>query len=844
MPTPSIVCLLLLIALLRALRGPRIGALAGLLHAWWLAPAGVVTPCIALGIILLAPQMPDMFAGMADGADGQGWWRLGRGLGCASGVLGLASWYWTRAGLNAEAGQDDRDAPYDPALAGATPFWDWFKAGYHQAPRWAALPAALMAISPPVLAWLHPSLNLPYHFGAAAVSLAIFLASVLPFTIYRRANVAAALVPLALWFVLLLTMPDGTRPWWIAIATVTVLLVLAYVAQRRDWVPKHIPKWIWRYPPLGLIAGAPLGWPVGILVLTAAAVACYASDTWPLVVPALFRAPSAAMVALGLVAGPFALGLIVVRSLAFPWRAWAALPGGRTAKLLVGTAGFVWLVFATPTGLEQLLSPKLYEIHLIDSSLPLPPLPGLREALARWRDAQINTCGHPREAPLPVIIAAAEGGASRAAVWFLSAAAMLDDDKHTAGRFGQYLFAISGVSGGSLGAVTYLQALNVDRANHASPCHGPRPDTMSAGLGTMVTSDPLSPALAGFFLNDALMRLLPLHRVWGNYNDRAVMLEYGFQRNWVDWWPKSQAGQGWTTSREGFVSLRESLGDLAPHLFLNGTDVDNGRRLITSTVRFDPADQEFPLAEDLLGRFGFDVAAATAVTNSARFPLLSPPGRIAGRQVIDGGYFDNYGSRTADDLVLAIERIGKANGWNLVPIVVLVTNDADTAQYDLPRFAASCLQPYPSLPDADAPPASAEVAGNDNLNANSLKLHQTLAARGEAARSPTIEGGAPVIGLIATRGAHGVDGLQILRRRLCHPDDPGKNRLIHIALPRPGAGDAAPMNWVLNEAAGRFMLSEAPAIWFNDNQARLLADILDEILSASNNRRWEKEAVE
>jgi hypothetical protein len=119
-----------------------------------------------------------------------------------------------------------------------------------------------------------------------------------------------------------------------------------------------------------------------------------------------------------------------------------------------------------------------------------------------------------------------------------------------------------------------------------------------------------------------------------------------------------------------------------------------------------------------------------------------------------------------------------------------------------------------------------------------------LAARGEAARSPTIEGGAPVIGLIATRGAHGVDGLQILRRRLCHPDDPGKNRLIHIALPRPGAGDAAPMNWVLNEAAGRFMLSEAPAIWFNDNQARLLADILDEILSASNNRRWEKEAVE
>jgi hypothetical protein len=842
-PTPSIVCLLLLIALLWSLRGPRIGALAGLLHAWWLAPAGVVTPCIALGIILLAPQMPDMFAGMADGADGLGWWRLGRGLGCASGVLGLASWYWTRAGLNAEAGKDDRDAPYDPALApagAAPPFWEWFKAGYHQAPRWAALPAALMAISPPLLAWLHPALHLQPQFIAAAVSLAIFCASLLPFTIYRRAHVAAALVPLALWFVLMLTMADGTRLCWIRLAMVTALLVLAYVAQRHDWVPKHIPAWAWRYPPLGLIAGAPLGWPVGLLVLAAAAAACFASDTWPWIVAASFQAPSVALVALGLIVGPFAVGLSLCRALAFPWGTWAALPGGRTAKLLIGTAGFLWLVFATPVWIEQWLSPNLYEIRAAGT---LPSRPGLQEALARWRTAQIDICEHPREAPLPVIVAAAEGGASRAAVWFLSAAAMLEDDNYTAGRFGQYLFAISGVSGGSLGAVTYLQALKADRANGGSPCRGPRPATLAAGIGTMVDSDPLAPALAGFFLNDALMRLLPMHRLWSGYNDRAVMLEYAFQRDWAGWWPRSEAEEGRAASRESFVSLRRDLGDLAPHLFLNGTDVDNGRRLITSTVAFGRAVKEypeavFPLAEDLLQRFGHDVPAATAVTNSARFPLLSPPGRIPGRQVIDGGYFDNYGSRTADDLVLEIERIGKANGWNLVPIVVLVTNDADTAADDLPRYAVSCEQLFPLLPDAGAPSDSAEDA-RDEAKADALKQHQALAARGEAARSPTIEGGAPVLGLIATRGAHGVDGLQILRRRLCDPNDPGSNRLIHIALPRPGAGDAAPMNWVLNEAAGQFMRDEAPKTAFNEHQAGLLARMLPRTAGGSGGRRWD-----
>jgi hypothetical protein len=118
-----------------------------------------------------------------------------------------------------------------------------------------------------------------------------------------------------------------------------------------------------------------------------------------------------------------------------------------------------------------------------------------------------------------------------------------------------------------------------------------------------------------------------------------------------------------------------------------------------------------------------------------------------------------------------------------------------------------------------------------------------LAARGESGRSPTIEGGAPVPGLIATRGAHGVDGLQIPRRRLCDPTNPNKSRLVHIALPEPGTGDAAPMNWVLNENAGQFMMDRAPAIRFNHDQASLLRRILDEILSAPTDKRSRKDAM-
>jgi hypothetical protein len=94
---------------------------------------------------------------------------------------------------------------------------------------------------------------------------------------------------------------------------------------------------------------------------------------------------------------------------------------------------------------------------------------------------------------------------------------------------------------------------------------------------------------------------------------------------------------------------------------------------------------------------------------------------------------------------------------------------------------------------------------------------------------------APILGLAATRSAHGRDALNIVKRDFCKaqtnaPGEP-RTRMIHVAMPRPdkGKGETAPMNWVLNPAACNFMLNKAPWLDFNLNQARKLDGTLSAI---------------
>jgi hypothetical protein len=74
-----------------------------------------------------------------------------------------------------------------------------------------------------------------------------------------------------------------------------------------------------------------------------------------------------------------------------------------------------------------------------------------------------------------------------------------------------------------------------------------------------------------------------------------------------------------------------------------------------------------------------DVPLSTAATNSARFPVISPPGAVRNAKdnvidrIVDGGYIENYGAITAMELAVAVNAVQR----ELAPFVLIISNDPD-----------------------------------------------------------------------------------------------------------------------------------------------------------------------
>ena len=767
---------------------------------WWEEPVGVAVPLFALVVVLFAPQMPDMFAGMIvgnrDGVIDRAWWHP-LGLGTSAALLGFSAWYWTRAALLAPYKIDDASRQAARALPTArTPQIEWSR---EWAPRVALLAAAIIAAAPLLMAAMNPE---------------------------RRLDDAPLLSVL--------------------VGVGFVLLAFVVVIRRQRWGlagGARAPHWMWLWRVSAIAAAAPFGWPVAIALFVMSLGGAWLIANEPQLVEYL-HAPSAAIGALALVVGPLVIALSIFRSLAN----WAIFLVATACSWLIGflrgktvntvdLATFrslgnvlglaillVWLygLEAPSERFELRHGSALTEPWEACERQPYPPSATsyrqcIDEALVAWRNARL-AAGYPSDREMPVVIVAAEGGASRSAAWVLSAFQLLD--AKTEHRFGRFLFAISGVSGGSLGAVTY--ALAVRQYPHVDGGLDWNAKNVKAGVTQLAQGDLLASSIATYFLDDVLARLL--RSLW-TADDRGVALERAFERHWE--WSAGFAIPA-TIAEAHLLTLYADPPLGLPHLFLNGTDEETGRRLITSSIRFAPGDDLFAASDDVIALRHEDVPISTAVTNSARFPFISPAGRITPwdggtrRHVLDGGYFENYGARSAADLSRAVTRVSSRLGLHLVPIVVVISNDADayrsvqdadkqgTQGRSLAETTVTCL-PSRVAPAQPLPPSTAK-----QRNTESYGFGEEVVA--------------PLLGLAATRGAHGQDALHLLRRNHCPDAKDDRVRMVHIALPLPEPStEAAPLNWVLNPQTAHFLLDTAPELAFNQKQADLLAQTLNHL---------------
>lgn len=326
---------------------------------------------------------------------------------------------------------------------------------------------------------------------------------------------------------------------------------------------------------------------------------------------------------------------------------------------------------------------------------------GVGTRLERWRKA------NGAAAADPIFVVAISGGGLRASYW--AALVLAELDELTCGVFHRRVFAVSGVSGGSLGAAAYVSWLadQEEAADVPAKCsdearNGYDPSRYER-LKHFVGADYLSPILAALMFRDVIPIVTPSPALFPSR--RGEILE----RTWSEGWHETFGSNHFALP---FLSLYTGpSGPRLPSLVLNVTSGTTGKPVLISNIRMD-----VPNTIDIFraGYFSEGLSLAGATHHSARFPLISPTGQlwrsatgddrlskasleiidavghdrtprrvpvpvaILRTTLVDGGFYDNSGALPIREIVRQIRSSNKK-----APVyALLITNEPQTADGD------------------------------------------------------------------------------------------------------------------------------------------------------------------
>jgi hypothetical protein len=416
--------------------------------------------------------------------------------------------------------------------------------------------------------------------------------------------------------------------------------------------------------------------------------------------------------------------------------------------------------------------------------------PTVKEAALAWYDQAeqlYHKNGAHKDRPVPMLVIATAGGGIRAAFWTATVIEQLQADLQKKNEPLQNLiFAISGVSGGSVGAMNYIAAL------HAREALG-----QDVRPTDFLQSDFLAPAIASLVFVDGPSNFLPdLGQI-----DRGTALERSFENG----------SKGYLSySFLSFFPDKETSKRIwRPALLLNATHQETGRRIIASNIKIER--HVFLDSFDEFNLLKSDMRASTVAHNSARFTYVSPAGKLVSQEssllssesknrgyVIDGGYFENYGALTALELVRQARlEIEKEKGKEKVKLVILQISSDPTLTKERTRVrtienadeeclltTANAVQvpngtgSYLSFKDSGFDPNTRRWQKNDGEGWVVSYLNELTA---------------PLIGVTAVREAHGTLAAAELASAVCAEQEASKTPAPQIS-PKQGP---APLNDLL-----------------------------------------------
>jgi hypothetical protein len=493
-------------------------------------------------------------------------------------VLGLNAWYWARAALAAQFGITDQKL-----RTGSAPSRDGSK------------PDDLDG-------WIYDWLPRILFGGGLGIGLVLLLQE-------RRWVFAAVLAASGLAVAFALAMrpgaKDGDR--------------MLPAQEPGTLTLRGLPKGVWhRFK--ALLQRAPHGfsWSVPVLTISVAlfvigAVQSFVPHTADLgsFLADWLPGPGVAVFLLGLTIGPLTALAFVGDGLPshFPFRGRnIGLP--RFPVLVVLAAWVFWLV------------PRNFDLHTVRVTEKPSQLfqdgdrfADQRETLVAIFEKWKKACyGEPSPTTVQPIIVAVSGGATRAGLW---GAAVLRRIEQEEVQGGPALFAVSSVSGGSLGVAGAMALLSKEPERcHARDALSPL-DGNDETVPVPLAGDALAPLLAGWLVNDfpraffapfveELRRLASSngHPAQQRGGDSAEAIERAFARLW-DKVPNKGNAPGFD---EPFLSLfygkdGKYLSGM-PIWLANGTDATTGNRMITAPIssryKENPTTWPFRSARDVL----------------------------------------------------------------------------------------------------------------------------------------------------------------------------------------------------------------------------------------------------
>jgi hypothetical protein len=283
----------------------------------------------------------------------------------------------------------------------------------------------------------------------------------------------------------------------------------------------------------------------------------------------------------------------------------------------------------------------------------------IREYYTRWINDSARAAAIDTSSRYDVYFVMANGGASRSGYWTASVLGTLDDTTH--GEFTKHLFCLSGASGGSVGNATFFSLLREKQKLNNSTF------LLDTAARSYLKNDFLTYTLARMLGPDYLKFILHTNFFGDRASALDQIIEAGSSKSNYPLKPDFS---------ERFSSLITTKGTTStlPVICINVTRMQDGNPGVVSNIIIDSFN--FNNRVDVLNLLQKrkDICLSTAALLGARFPYISPAGRIDKiftKQVdfnktkdsivpnyfVDGGYFDNSGAGVVQEMIRVIRNI-------------------------------------------------------------------------------------------------------------------------------------------------------------------------------------------